>query len=99
LLQSWPPPHITVLGAFSVPSIQIGAPVMQVMTPSLQTFGLVLHPAPSVHATQLPAELHTMFAPHIAPGDLFEAESSQVCAPVAHEVTPTLHPDGLVAHG
>jgi hypothetical protein len=72
-----------------LPSAQVWAPVAQEVVPFLQTFGLVVQDMPAVQATQLPALLQTMLVPQLVPAILL-LPSTQVGAPVAHEVVPFL---------
>ncbi len=73
-----------------------GEPLVHTVVPFLHAaLGFDPHAAPTVHATQLPEPLHTWFAPHEVPGLTLIAESTQVEAPVWHDVTPTLHEVGL----
>ena len=89
-----------VPAGFWVPSMQTGEPLVHTVVPFLQAaLPFVPHAAPTVHATQLPEPLHTWFEPHEVPGLTFIAESTQVDAPVAHEVTPTLQAVGLPPQG
>jgi hypothetical protein len=50
-------------------STQVSAPVLQEVTPTLQTLGLVLHARPAVQSTQLPPLLQTLFGPQDEPAD------------------------------
>lgn len=85
-----------VPGAFEVPSMHTGEPLVHTVVPFLHCgFGFDPQPAPTVHATQLPEPLHTRFAPHEVPAAWLIAESTQVEAPDMHEVTPTLHEVGF----
>jgi hypothetical protein len=58
---------------------------------------LVVQFAFAVQATQPPALLHTMLLPQLMPAGWL-ASSTQVWAPVAHDVTPVLHAPVLVEH-
>lgn len=87
-------PQLWPFGVFVAESMQVVVPVAHEVMPALHGFGLVLHAAPAVHEAQVPA-LHTLFAPQLWPFGWSAAESTQVCAPVAHEVTPTLQGVGL----
>ena len=93
-----PTPHIVPFVTFAVPSTQRTAPLLQSVTPCLQTLGLPLHAAPCVHAMHMPLELHTWFVPQLVPAVRFTIVSTQTCAPVAHDVTPCLHGVGFVVH-
>jgi len=79
-------------------SWQTGVPVWQLMMPVLHAVGFVEQFALGVQAPQAPLPSHTMLVPQLVPPDLL-VPSTQVCAPVAHEVTPFLHAFGLVVHG
>jgi hypothetical protein len=99
-----PFPSQTMLVPQAVPaerlpkSRQTGAPVWQLTMPVLQAVGLVEQFAFGVQVAQLPLPSQTMLAPQLVPPDLL-LPSTQVCAPVAQEVTPVLHVFGLVVHG
>ena len=80
-----------------LPSAQVIAPVAHEYTPFLQMLGLPVHDPPAVQATQAPEPLHTMFVPQLMPADLLPP-STQVCAPVEHDVAPFLQTLGLVVH-
>jgi hypothetical protein len=60
--------------------------------------GLPLQLCPSVHAPQNPLPSHTRLEPQEVPAVTFPAPSTQVAAPVMHEVMPVLHWDGLLVH-
>jgi hypothetical protein len=60
--------------------------------------GLPEQPWPSVQVPQNPWPSQTLFEPHGVPAPTFPAPSTQVCAPVMHEMTPLLHGDGLPPH-
>lgn len=96
--QTWPEPHI-VPGALLLPSTQRCAPVLHSVMPLRQPgLGLVVQAMLAVQVTQLPPGLQTWLVPHTVPA-LRLPESTHVCAPVVHAVTPVLHPGfGLVAH-
>src|SRR5580765_1826282 len=79
-------------------SRQTGAPVWQLTMPVLHAVGLVEQFALGVQAAQVPLPSQTRFAPQVVPPGLL-VPSTQVCAPVAHEVTPFLHALGLPVHG
>jgi len=101
-----PFPSQTLLGpqampamTLPVPSTQVVVPVMHEVTPFLQTDGFPLQEVPAVQATQLPEPLHTMLLPQEVP-PVLGAPSTQVCTPVAHEVTPFKHvAPGFVVQG
>ncbi len=78
-------------------STQVCAPVEHEVAPFMQTLGLVAHAVPTLHATQVPDPLHTMFVPQPRPGDLL-VSSTQVCPPLEQEVAPFLHTFGLLVH-
>src|SRR5205814_1136525 len=85
-------------GALLPPSVQVIAPVEQVVVPFLQAFGLPVHDWPAVQATQLPLPLQTMLVPQLVPAVLF-VSSRQVGTPVVHELMPFLHAaEGFVVH-
>src|SRR4029077_715097 len=89
-----PQPVPAVLG---LPSTHIMAPVVQEVVPLLQMPGLPMQEPPAVHETQVPPPSQTMFMPQLVPADL-EAPSTQVMAPVAQEVVPSLQLFGLPVH-
>ncbi len=71
-----------------VESTQRVLPVEQSMTPALHGApGFELHEVPAVHMPQKPLASQTWLEPHIVPAAL-GVPSVQVCAPVAHDVTP-----------
>jgi hypothetical protein len=78
-------------------SRQTGAPVWQLTMPVLQGVGLVVQFALAVQVMQVPDPLQTMLLPQAVPPALL-ASSTQVWAPVAHEVMPVLQAFVLVAH-
>jgi hypothetical protein len=85
-----------VPGALLLPSAQTGAPLVQTIVPFLQAgFGLVVHVAPLVHATQLPALLQTMFVPQLAPAP-FCVPLLQTTIPVVQLTTPVKQGSGLL---
>ena len=65
--------------------------------PVLQGVGLVVQFAFAVQAMQVPDPLQTMLLPQPVPPGLL-ASSTQVWAPVAHEVMPVLQVFVLVVH-
>ena len=75
-------------------SVQTGAPLEQTIAPLWQGL-LGVQVMPAVQATQALLLLQTRLLPHMLPGGLLVALSTQTDAPVAHEVTPTLHAVGL----
>jgi hypothetical protein len=84
--QTWLVPQV-VPAMRLPPSMQVGAPVVQETTPALHCDGFPPHDAPAEHITQLPEPSQTRLVPQPVPGDL-ALPSTQVCAPVVHEVTP-----------
>jgi hypothetical protein len=60
--------------------------------------GLPEQLAPAVHVPQNPLPSQTWLDPHEVPAITFPDPSTQVDAPVLHEVTPVLHADGLPLH-
>jgi hypothetical protein len=82
-------PHV-VPPARLLPSTHVCAPVEQLVMPFLQLLGLPMQPMPASHPMHIALALHTMLVPQLVPGFL-GAESTQVCAPVMHEVTPVAH--------
>ena len=84
-----------VPGALLPPSTQVWAPLEQSVVPFLQAlFGLVVHDAPAVQATQEPEPLQTMFVPQLVPAPLFEP-SMHVMLPLPQDVVPFLQAVGL----
>jgi len=79
------------------PSTQVCAPDEHEVVPFLQTLALVVQAAPAVHDTQLPEPLHTWFMPQAAPAAVLPP-STQVMAPLEHEVVPVLQAVGLPVH-
>jgi len=51
-----------------------------------------------VHAPQVPLPSQTLSVPQLVPAVLLVAPSTQVIAPVAHDVVPFLQALGLVVH-
>lgn len=82
-----PPPHEVLLGLL-VLLTHTGPPLAQLMTPVMQSLGLVVHEAPAVHATQLPA-LQTPPGQAVPAARL--APSTQTGEPELHEMLPALH--------
>ncbi len=52
-------PQVVPAGAFVEESTQLAAPVAQLRTPTLQTWGFALQAIPATHATQAPMASHT----------------------------------------
>ena len=75
-------------------SLQTIDPVAQLVMPVKHLFGLVVQVWFGVHAPQLPLPSQTMPAPQLAPPILLPA-STQVIAPVEHDVVPFLQALGL----
>jgi hypothetical protein len=74
------------------------APVEHDVCPSLHRLGLAVQVTPAVQETQLPPESQTRFVPQLVPGGR-AALSTQVCAPVEHDVMPVWQAlPGLVEH-
>jgi len=95
--QTWSAPQ--AVPAERLPkSWQTGAPVRQLTMPVLHAVGFVEQFAFGVQLPQPPLPSQTMLVPQLVPPDLL-TPSTQVCAPVAHEVTPVLHAFGLPVHG
>jgi hypothetical protein len=86
-LQNWLVPQIDP-GGLLAPSTQTRTPVAHEVMPALQTFGLLLHACPAVHAPQVPAPLQTWFVPQLVPA-AFAAPLMHVALPVAHDATPS----------
>ena len=63
-------------------SMQVIAPVLQEVMPTLQMLGFVVHDTPAVQETQLPALLHTMLAPQAVP--------AAFCVLLLHTIVPVL---------
>jgi hypothetical protein len=83
----------------SASSRQVGTPVVHALIPFMHAAcGFVVQAWPAVHRVHWPFALQTWFAPQPLPAG-FEAPSTQVCAPVAHDVTPVLHAFALVLQG
>ena len=77
-----------VPAALFVSSRQVWTPVVHEVMPSLHAaLGFVAHVCPGVHTVHWPFALHTWFTPQPVPAAL-TAPSTQVCAPVAHDVVP-----------
>jgi len=88
-----PPPLQTRLvpqlmpGALLPPSVQVMAPVEQVVVPLRQAFALPVHDWPGVQATQPPLPLQTMLLPQLVPA-VFAVPFTQVDMPVEHDAVP-----------
>lgn len=79
-----PPGHAVPAGALPL-AVHTGAPVVQLVVPVVQ--GLpVEHDAPGIHATQLPAALHTPPLHAVPTGSGLVA--LQTGDPVVHEIVP-----------
>jgi hypothetical protein len=77
-----------VPAALFVSSRQVSTPVVHELIPFTQAAcGFVEQAMPAVHSVHWPLALQTMFAPQPLPAAL-TVPSTQVAAPVAHEVTP-----------
>jgi hypothetical protein len=76
-------------------SMQVVAPVVQDVVPSLHGLGLPEQALPAVHAPQTPEPLQTMFVPQLVPAPLL-LPSMHVIAPVVQDVVPFLQAVGLV---
>jgi hypothetical protein len=97
LLQTRLVPQL-VPGARCTESTQVVTPVEHDVTPVKHAaLGLVPQLWPALQAAQVPEGLQTWLVPHTVPGD-FEAPSTQVWLPVAHEVMPVAHAFGLPEH-
>lgn len=89
--QTWPEPQV-VPDILFVPSTHTEVPVVQLVMPLRQpAFGFVVHARFGVHMMQLPELLQTWLVPQEVPAARLP-ESTQVCTPVVHEVTPVLQP-------
>ncbi len=98
LSQTWPAPQL-VPAILAALSMQLEVPVTQVVTPSRQLEGLVVHAAPATHATQAPVPLHTWPVPQVMPALAFD-ESRHRSVPMLQSLTPVLHGlPGLVVQG
>jgi hypothetical protein len=76
-------------------SRQSSVPVVQDVFPPRHGSGLVVHATPALQMVHAPA-LHTWFVPHDVPFATSPV-STQTGAPVAHEMLPMLHTDGVQA--
>lgn len=97
-LQTMFVPHEVPAGRFVPVSTQVCAPVLHEVTPVRQGLGFVEQEFPTTQGTQVPLPLHTWLLPHVVPAAVLPEPSTQVCVPVAHDVTPCLQTLGLVAH-
>jgi hypothetical protein len=88
LEHTWPEPHAVPAGRLPV-SVHTGAPVEQSIAAVWHGF-VDVHGAPAVHATQLPAPLHT------PPGHAVPADALPV---VPHTGTPVAQPIAPWVHG
>jgi hypothetical protein len=79
----------------AVPFTHVADPVEHDAMPLKQIPGLPEQLAPAVHVPQNPLPSQTWFDPHDVPAMTFVAPSTQAMAPVAQEVVPFLHGDGL----
>jgi hypothetical protein len=84
--------------AFAVPFTHIDMPLEHDATPLWQMPGLPEQLCPSVHVPQNPNPSQTWLEPHDMPAMMLPVPSTQVGAPVVHEMTPLLHTDGLPLH-
>jgi hypothetical protein len=75
-------------------SRQACVPVAQLVMPVLHGVGFVAQFAFAVHAPQVPFPSHTMFVPQLVPPGLLST-STQVWAPVVHDVVPLMQTLGL----
>ncbi len=78
-----------VPAAIGGPSTQTGPVAQDIVPVSLHAVGV--HAAPRVQARHAPVGSHTMFVPQLVPAVASAPVSTQVWAPVAHEVVPTWH--------
>lgn len=87
LLHTWLVPQL-VPGALFVSSRQVGTPVLHALMPFMHAAcGFVEHDWPIVQMVHWPFALQTWLVPQLAPAG-FTVPSTQVVAPVAHDVTP-----------
>jgi hypothetical protein len=87
-----------VPAAFIVPFAQVAVPLEQDAVPLKHGFGLPEQAWPSAQLPQNPRPSHTWLLPQGVPAVTLPVPSTQVCAPVVHEMTPLLHGDGLPPH-
>lgn len=97
-LQTRPAPQVVPAATLPL-STQTELPELQSVRPATHGApGLVVHTWLATHMPQLPFESHTWPEPHAVPAALL-LPSTQVVAPVAHEVRPLRHAGlGLVVH-
>ncbi|MBM4781891.1 MAG: hypothetical protein GQE15_29785 [Archangiaceae bacterium] len=95
---TWPEPQF-VPGALLLPSTHRCAPVLHSVMPLRQPgLGFIVQATLAEQLTHAPVALQTWFVPHEVPAARLP-ESTQVCAPVVHDVRPVLQPGfGLVVH-
>jgi hypothetical protein len=96
-LQTMPLPQLVPGALLVVVSTQVIAPVVQAVVPSLHLFGFVAQVVPAVHGTQVPLPLQTILVPQEVPAVLLPP-STQVIAPVVHDVMPVRQTPGLPVH-
>lgn len=90
-------PH-AVPGESDVPvSTHVSAPVAQEVVPVWHGLAGVQE-RPAVHATHDPEPLQTWFVPQLVPAAIGVAVSTQVSAPVAHDVVPWTQALGFEEH-
>ncbi len=85
-LQTWFTPQDVPAAMGVAESMHCSVPVAQLVTPARHVFGLEEQARPAVQALQVPP-LQTMFVPQLVPFG-FGAASTQVSAPVEHDVVP-----------
>jgi hypothetical protein len=85
-VQALPSLQPVLSGWFPV-SMQVCAPVLHEVMPTLQTPGFVVHDTPAVHDTQVPALLQTMLGPQAVP-TAFSVLLLQTSVPVLQLVMP-----------
>lgn len=78
--------------------LQTMVPVLQLVMPVKQGFGLLVQLWLGVHAPQVPLPSQTWFVPQLVPADLLVLPSTHFMAPVVHDVVPFLQTLGLVVH-
>jgi len=93
-LHTWFMPQVVPAAAL-LPSMQAIEPLAHEVVPTLQAVGLPVHVWPAVHDTHVPPPLQTMLVPQLTPADL-APPSTQVCAPVEHDVVPVRQTPGFV---
>lgn len=92
------PPGQVEPGVRFAPSTHTGAPVEHCVVPVLHGFGFPMQLMPAVHATQVPALLHTWFTPHDVPGARFIIVSLHVTIAPLQSCAPTRHAVGFPVH-